>query len=113
VRTRQNYLGVVNEESAITVNVQRLDDNSGAVEAPTTLKYRVDCQTTRTALVPWTTVTADVVTVVPVSGATNMIQDDRDAEEIKVMTVMTDEGLSTQLTSEYAWSVVNLYGAGQ
>jgi hypothetical protein len=112
MRLHQGYLSVVNEDSARTVNVRRVGSD-GSVVAPTTLKYRLDCRSTGTVLVDWTSVTPAATTQILVTADQNRIINDCNEAEAKVLTAMADEGLSTQDSQEYGWQVVNLYGAGR
>jgi hypothetical protein len=112
MRLRQSYLSPVNEESAKAVNV-RVIGTDGSVVAPTTLKYRLDCRTSGTVLVDWTTVTPDATTVIPITADQNRIVNDGNEVEEKLLTAIVDEGLDTQDSQEYGWQVVNLYGAGR
>jgi hypothetical protein len=112
MRKRQHYLQSINEDSARTVAVRKVDRSTGAIEAPTTLSYRIDCRTTGVELVAWTAVTPFATTEIAIPATVNAIQNDRNDTEIKVLTALSDEGLSTQDAEEYQWEVVNLYGAG-
>lgn len=112
MRKQQTYLNPINEDTATTIVVRKVGSDGSVVE-PTTLKYKVDCRTTRTALVAWTDVTTPMAeNRIDLAATVNAIQNDRNESEVKVLTAMADEGLATQSVEEYAWEVVNLYGTG-
>lgn len=102
---------IINEGSAVEISIAlRGDDNS--LQTPTTLKYRVDCETTGTAITGWTSVTPESKTVILIPATSNAIQDDSQPYEDKVCTTMSDEGLDTQLTKAHKYRVQNLGGIG-
>ena len=98
---------IINESSAITATLE-FSDSSGALTIPGTLRYRIDCDTTGTALVAWSTLSPASSVDVAIVSATNDIQTDANAYEIKAMTVEADYAAATKFTQVYKWRVKNL-----
>lgn len=99
---------LINEGTAIELSLAvRGDDGSSSI--PTTLKYRVD-DASGTAITGWTSLTPESITEIPIPAATNAILDDSKPYEDRLVTLMTDEGLSTQKVYEQRYRVVNLGG---
>lgn len=99
---------IYNELSTVTVTVEP-EDNNGDAYTPITARYRVDdCRTGR-QLVDWTTLTPATLMTIAIAGSLNaIINSDRQTPEQKVVTVNTDNGLSTQLFSQYFYGVRDL-----
>ena len=100
---------IVNEATAVTVNIERRGDD-GSLLTPTSLKYRVDCQTNNQPITDWTALTPAATTTVVIPATSNAIQDDGNSYEDKVVTIMSDEGLDTQETTAQTYRVRNLGG---
>ena len=99
---------LINEATAIEItHAVRGDD--GSLSIPTTLKFRVD-DASGSAITGWTSVTPESITEIPIPAATNAIRDDSKTFEDRLVTLMTDEGLSTQKVYEQRYRVVNLSG---
>lgn len=102
----------VGEGSSFTITAYfRNRAAAAAATTPTTVKYRVDCLTSGTQVADWTTVTAAANVSISITGTHNAIQNDCNSVERKQITVMTDEGLSTQCREVASWEVENLYGS--
>jgi hypothetical protein len=102
----------VNEGSACTVTAYfRNRASAAAATTPTTVQYRLDCLTTGREILSWTTVTPAVNVSLGITGAQNAILNDCNSLERKQLTVMLDEGLSTQYRETAVWTVENLYGS--
>ena len=99
------------EGSAFTATAYCRTRASAAAATPTTLKYRIDCLTTGNEIADWTSVTAASSASISVTGTHNAIQSDANDREVKQMTVMADDGLSTQHRGTVRWTVENLYGS--
>ena len=99
----------INEKTGITVTV-RPKDTTGTAYTPTTARYRVDDCRSGKELVAWTTiVTPSTAMPITIPGTANAIlNSDRKTPETKVLTVNTDEGLSTQHYEEYKYRVKDL-----
>ena len=99
----------VNERTAMTFRSSVRGDD-GSIVTPATVKYRVDCLTNNQPIVAWTNLTPASIQTIEVLGAANAIQDDNNGYEDRQLTVMTDEGLSSQQVSLHQWRVRNVYG---
>ena len=104
----------VNESSALTV-VAKVWDDATDVEAwvaqvPTTLHYRLDCLSTGTQILDWTSITADDVSSIAITATQNAIQSDCNEIERKQLTVKANSGLSTQYQASFSYDVTNLFG---
>jgi hypothetical protein len=100
-----------NEGSAFPLPVYLRLRSTGAAATPTTIHYRIDCKTTGRQVADWTSVSAASNFTISVTGTHNAILNDCNEQEIKQLTVMTDEGLSTQHRDAVQWRVDNLYGS--
>lgn len=99
---------IYDELSAITVTASP-KDNNGDAYTPSTARYRVDDCRTGKQLVDWTTLTPSTAMTIAIAGSVNAIIDsDRQTPEQKVVTLNTDNGLSTQLFSQYFYGVRDL-----
>lgn len=65
-------------------------DNQERAQIPTSLQYRVDCQTTGVALQGWTFVTPDTQVEVQIDATLNVIQRRGNAIERKVVTFLAN-----------------------
>ena len=99
------------EGSAFPLPVYLRLRSTAAAATPTTIKYRLDCLTTGNEIVDWTTVSAASNFTISVTGTHNAIQSDGNRYEVKQLTVMTDQDLSTQHRESVDWIVENLYGS--
>lgn len=99
----------INEGTAVELSVARRGDD-GSLVTPTSLKYKVDCETSGTAITAWTTLTPASITAIAIPATSNAIQDDSNPYEDKVVTVMANAGLSTQEVTEQRYRVENLGG---
>lgn len=99
----------VNEGSRLPVTFKLFDGDSAA-RTPTTLRYRVDCESTGRELIGWTDLTpaSEVSLIVP--ATVNAIQNRSNSFELKTMTVEADTGTVNAFTEEYTWRVNNLQG---
>lgn len=98
-----------NELSQVTVTVNPID-TAGAAYTPTTARYRIDDCLTGKELVAWTTIdTPSTSMQISIPGSVNaIINSDRSTPESKILTVNTDNGLTTQQYSEYVYRVKDL-----
>ena len=99
---------IYDELTAITVTASP-KDNDGDAFTPTTARYRIDdCRTGR-ELVDWTTLTPSTAMTIEIPGSVNaIINSDRQTPEQKVVTLNLDNGLSTQLFSQYFYGFKDL-----
>ena len=80
--------------------------------APTTIRYRIDCITTKTAVLGWTSVSAAANVDITITSSDNSMQDDSNLWERKQLIVQADQGLSTQTVGKVVWLLDNLEGIG-
>lgn len=99
------------EGSGLTAAVSLRTRSTGAASTPTSLKYRLDCLTTKREVLDWTTLSAASTATITITGAQNAIQSDCNDYETKQITVMADDGLSTQMRETKRYVVENLYGS--
>ena len=100
----------VNEAESFIATAYFRTRATGAALAPTTIKYRVDCLSTRTLLKDWTSVSAAASVELTMTSAINAIQEDAKDWERKQLTVKADDGLSTQTMGVKRWIVSNVFG---
>lgn len=101
---------VVEENSHFTATAYFRDYATSAADTPTTVRYRIDCMSTRTELVGWTSATPGTSVSITVPAAANNIQDNANRFEHKQITVEADTGLSTQAIGQRTWKTRNIYG---
>ena len=99
------------EGSAFDATVNFRTRSTAAAATPTNVKYRLDCLTTCKELVDWTTVSAAAEVTISLTGTHNAIQSDCNDFETKQLTVVADDGLSTQHRERKRWTIENLYGS--
>jgi hypothetical protein len=100
---------LVNEGTAVELSAALRGDD-GSLITPTTIKYRLDCETTGQAITAWTTLTPEAITSIPILATANAIIDDTNGYEDRVCTVMTDAGLATQQVQVQKYRIENLGG---
>lgn len=102
----------VQEGSALTITAKFWTDTSETwtAQTPTTVHYRIDCLTTGTAILDWTSVAAATSATLSITGTQNAIQSDCNEWETKQVTVKIDSGLSTQYQEAMTYDVRNLSG---
>lgn len=98
---------VHNEETRVVVTAKPRDID-GNPYTPTTARYRVDDCRSEEELVDWTALTPSASMEIVIPGPLNTIVNDRNKKESKVVTLNTDENLSTQHNSEYLYGITNL-----
>lgn len=96
----------INEGNAIQVGaVIRGDD--GSITVPTTLAYRVD-DSSGASVIGWTSLTPESLTKISIPASSNVILDDSQPYENRMVTVMSDEGLPTQQVTAVEYRLKNL-----
>ena len=98
---------VFNEKSSVTVTATPFDVD-GIAYTPTTARYKVNDCRSGNELVAWTSLTPSTSMEITVPGSVNTIVNDRNAKETKVITVNTDNGLSTEHNEDYTYAIKNL-----
>lgn len=96
-----------NEEVRVVVTAEP-EDIDGNAYTPTTARYRVDDCRSEEEMVDWTTLTPSSSMEIVIPGTVNTIVNKRNKRESKVVTLNTDNGLSTQHNSEYLYGITNL-----
>lgn len=86
----------------------RLLDPDDVPTTPTTLRYRLDCQTTGTELIGWTEVTPTSFLQVTVPAEMNRIINTRNRVERRVFTIDANTGTDDAYTTEEVYEVRNL-----
>jgi hypothetical protein len=99
------------EGSGFTATANFRTRSTGAASTPTTVHYRVDCLTTLRQLADDTSVSTDDEVSIPITATHNAIQSDGNEYEVKQLTVIADQGLSTQHVQRVTWRVDNLFGS--
>jgi hypothetical protein len=97
------------EDSSFTIAVKFWDDSAEpwTASAPTTVHYRIDCLTTGTVLVDWTSVSPSASVSLTVSVAANAINQEANWREKRQVTVKADDALSTQYLGTHCYYVEN------
>lgn len=101
----------VKEGSAFQLPVYLRRRSTAAAATPTTIHWRLDCLTSETEVVDWTSVSAASSFTLSITGAHNAMQSQGNDVEVKQVTVMTDRDLSTQYLERVTYRVENLYGS--
>jgi len=65
-------------------------DNTGKQQIPSSVSYRVDCETTGTLIQDWTSVTPDVQVEVQINATLNKIVNQRNDIERKTVTFLAN-----------------------
>lgn len=100
---------VIQEDSVLTATVSFRTRASAAASTPTTVRYRLDCLTTSSTVLDWTSASPASSVSIAVTGAQNAIIDDANDYEVKQLVVQADAGLSTQQTQRKTWRVENIF----
>ena len=110
---------VANEKDTVEVEAVFADVNRNA-SMPTTVHWRLDCETTGRVLRDWTTVEPvstvnaagePVVSVTfDIDGSLNAIQSNRNARELKKVLIVADKDLPGTFSKEVPYYVMNLRG---
>lgn len=96
---------IVEERNGFTATSYYRDGDAGS--APTTARYRIDCLTTNTTLVDWTSLTPGESIAIAVASGTNRIISNSNRFEKKQLTVAADHGTSTETRDVVNWKVRN------
>jgi hypothetical protein len=102
----------LNEGSRCFVKAKFFDHAENA-QIPTSLSYRVDCQTTGATLLDWTTVTPDTVVEVQIDATLNVIQRRGNSIERKAVTFMANaDPAASAFTSVQFYDLIALQAYG-
>jgi len=97
-----------NELSEVTVTAESFDA-SGNPYTPANARYKVNDCRTDSELIAWTTIAVPAQSMdIVIPGSANAIIGDRRREEEKVITVNTDNGLSSAHYEDYRYKIRNL-----
>ncbi len=98
----------LNESSAAVLAISFVDETDTPT-TPTTLEYRIDCESNDQEILDWTEVVGLSTTVeVPITASQNAIITDANLTEVKVVTIRVDYGLDTQYVDDFRYTVQNL-----
>jgi len=101
---------IVPELSSCQVPVSFLDED-GNPYTPSSVDYRLDCQTTGKNILAWTSAAPAANIIITITPQQNAIINENNAFETKFLTVRADSGLPSQLFGgPYIWDVQNLPG---
>jgi hypothetical protein len=100
----------INENSKHSVTV-KFRDEDGRPYVPDTIHYRIDCETTKQAVLGVTEFTpAGSSVTISVTPTQNSILKDGNKRELKTLTVYADYDTDDQVTEIVQWYVRNLRG---
>lgn len=100
-----------NEGASFVATAVFRDRETAAADAPSTVKYRVDCLSTGREITGWTNASAAASVSISVTSTHNAILDGSNEYEIKQMTVIGDYGAADQSVGVVQWRVTNIYGS--
>lgn len=108
-----------NEKSGIELDAAFFDA-FGVPTLPSTVEYRLDCDTTRKTLLDYTTIavvsavdsagTTTYTSLIEIPGPLNAIQNNRNAQEVKKLLVVANRDQASEYSQEYTYAVRNLRG---
>jgi hypothetical protein len=88
-------------------------DRRETPQIPTSLSYKVQCETTGTVLQDWTAVTPDTVVEVQIDATLNKIVNRRNTIERKVVTFMANaDPPESAFTEDQEYDLINLDAFG-
>lgn len=100
----------LNEGSRCFVKAKFTDKNEVA-QIPSSLMYRIDCETTLTPVLDWQTITPDTVIEIQINATTNVIINRSNPVERKVVTFKANADPATgAFTGVQRYDLVNLQG---
>lgn len=98
----------IKERSTSYVRIS-YEDREGVATSPTALRYRIDCMTTGTEILGWTSVSPQPVNEIVITSDQNRIVNDQNPEEVRQMTVEAT-GADGPVVEVQRWRVENLLG---
>jgi len=96
----------IEEKDQYPVRVTIKDADAVPV-SPSTLRYKVDCITTQTAVIPWTYIAALSQVDIVIPSSANAIVNNRNAKETKRITVQANSDSESQINKRYDYNVIN------
>lgn len=100
----------VKEGSAFTATAYFRLRSTGAADAPSTVKYRIDNLTVRQTVLDWTTATASAAVSIAITATNTAIRDQINREEKLQLTVAGNPDTSTQVRESIVFEVENIRG---
>jgi hypothetical protein len=100
-----------NEGASFVATAYFRDRATAAADAPTTVKYRIDCKTTGRQIADWTEASAAASVAISITATHNAILNDCNEHEVKQLTVAGDYGAADQSVGVIQWQVTNIYGS--
>ena len=84
-------------------------DKLGNPQIPSSLSYRIDCETTGQTILDWTAATPDSVVEITVDATANSIINSRNPVERKVLTFQANaDPPEAAFTEQQEWDLINL-----
>lgn len=112
-------MDVFNEKSGVEFTAH-FSDTLNTPTIPSTVHWRLDCETNGTVIRDWTEVTPTVVTDesgitdvtadIAVPGSLNAIQSSKNARELKTLLVVAAKDTDSEFSQTYQYYVKNLRG---
>ena len=100
-------MSTVNESSTCTFRV-RFFDTSDAPATPTTVHYKVYDVSNQRTVRNWTAVSTAEYVDIQIDAADHDIFDDTKKFQKHTLTVQANQGLATQYSDEFAYTIKNL-----
>lgn len=103
----------VGEGASFTVRIRTYDADN-VLSTPVSVKYRIDCATTSTVIRDWTQISASADQVLRITSSDTRIVNDANRRELRNLTVVIDDDLSTQFVPALPYDFyVNNVAPGQ
>lgn len=96
------------EQTTFAINASFYDPNAATI--PSTVRYRLTDEISRTELVGWTDLTPAAVVTIIVSATSNAIVNVLNSVERRLLTVQADYGLDTEWSDDFEYEVSRLSG---
>ena len=81
------------------------EDWQGGAALPTTLHWKLSCDTTSKVLQDWTSLTTGTSVTIEIPGSLNKIQDRSNQRETKVLLVVADKDTDREYSEEFPYYV--------
>jgi hypothetical protein len=98
--------------SAVAATVNFRTRSTASASTPSSIRYRVDCLTSKRQVINWTSVSAASSVSITIPGTSNGTIDSSNDLEQRQITVEADTGLSTQVKAAATWKVRTIRGYG-
>lgn len=97
------------EGDSFNMDITLYESDSSEV-TPSTLRYRIDCLTSKKTVRDWTDVTPSSSPSIPITPDDNAIINDRDRYEVRELVLESNYGTSSAKIFRRRWQVENLQG---